>query len=54
MEGSIKRLERQWDYPANPGPDPETVKHWASLWIEAGVEEPQAKVAALEFYFIAR
>ena len=49
MEGSIKRLERQRDYPANPGPDPETVKHWASLWIEAGVEEPRAKAAALEF-----
>ena len=49
MERSIKRLERQRDYPANPGPDPETVKHWASLWIEAGVEEPRAKAAALEF-----
>ena len=49
MEGSIKRLERQRDYPANPGPDPETVSHWASLWIEAGMEESQAKAAALEF-----
>ena len=49
LEGRIKRLEREWDYPANPGPDPETVKHWASLWIEAGLEEPRATALALEF-----
>ena len=49
MEGRIKRLEREWDYPANPGPDPETVAHWARLWIEAGMEEPQAMALALEF-----
>jgi hypothetical protein len=46
MEGRIKRLERGW---ANPGPDPETVKHWASLWIDAGMEEPWAMAEALEF-----
>ena len=23
--------------------------HWASLWIDAGMEESQAKAAALEF-----
>ena len=44
-----KRLERQRDHPANPGPDPETVAEWARLWIEAGMEEPRATVAALEF-----
>ena len=49
MEGRIKRLEREWDHPANPGPDPETVAHWASLWIDAGMEESQAKAASLEF-----
>ena len=49
MEGRIKRLERDWDHPANPGPDPETVAHWASLSTEAGLEESRAKVAALEF-----
>ena len=49
MEGRIKRLERYWDYPDNPGPDPETVAHWASLWTAAGIEEPRAKAAALEF-----
>jgi len=49
MEGRIKRLERDWDHPANPGPDPETVAHWASLWIEAGMEESQSTAAALEF-----
>ena len=49
MEGRIKRLERAWDYPANPGPDPETVAHWASLWIEAGMEESRAMAEALEF-----
>ena len=49
LEGRIKRLEREWDLPANPGPDPETVAHWARLWIEAGMEESQAKAAALEF-----
>ena len=49
MEGRIKRLEREWDHPANLGPDPETVAHWASLWIAAGLEEPRATVLALEF-----
>ena len=38
MEGRIKRLEREWDYPAHPGPDPETIAHWASLWIDAGMD----------------
>jgi len=46
MEGRIKRLERGR---ANSGPDPETVKHWASLWIDAGMEEPRAMAEALEF-----
>ena len=49
LEGRIKRLEREWDHPAHPGPDPETVAHWARLWIEAGMEEPQAMALALEF-----
>ena len=49
MEGRIKRLEREWDHPAHPGPDPGMVAHWASLWIDAGVEEPQAMAEALEF-----
>ena len=49
MEGRIKRLEREWDHPAHPGPDPETVAHWASLWIDAGMEEPRATALALEF-----
>jgi len=49
MEGRIKRLEREWDYPAHRGPDPETVELWASLSIEAGMEESQATALALEF-----
>ena len=49
MEGRIKRLEREWDHPAHPGPDPETIAHWASLWIDAGFEESVAMAAALEF-----
>jgi len=49
MEGRIKRLEREWDHPANPGPDPETVAHWASLWTALGIEESRAMAAALEF-----
>jgi hypothetical protein len=49
MEGRIKRLEREWDYPANPGPDPETVALWASLWTALGIEESQATALALEF-----
>jgi len=49
LEGRIKRLEREWAYPANPGPDPETVAHWASLWIDAGMEESRAMAEALEF-----
>ena len=49
LEGRIKRLEREWDHPANPGPDPETVAHWASLWIDAGMEESQSTALALEF-----
>ena len=49
LEDRIKRLECEWDYPANPGPDPETVKHWASLWIDAGMEKSLAKTLALGF-----
>ena len=49
LEGRIKRLERERDYPANPGPDPETIAHWARLWTEAGMEESRAMAAALEF-----
>ena len=51
MEGRIKRLEREWDHPANPGPDPETVELWASLFTNAeiGIDESRAKAAALEF-----
>ncbi len=49
MEGRIKRLEREWDHPANPGPDPETVAHWASLWTALEIEESQATAFALEF-----
>jgi hypothetical protein len=54
MEGRIKRLEREWDHPAHPGPDPETVELWASLWIEAGMDEPLAKIAPLEFLIHCR
>ena len=46
MEGRIKRLERGW---ANPGPDPETVGLWASLWTALEIEESQATAFALEF-----
>ena len=48
LEGRIKRLERDWDY---PGSDPETVELWASLFTNAGlgIEESRAKAAALEF-----
>ena len=46
LEGRIKRLERERDH---PGPDPETVAHWASLWTAAGMDESLAKAAALEF-----
>ena len=49
LEGRIKRLERVWDPPGNPWPDPETVELWASLWTAAGLEESRAKTAALEF-----
>ena len=49
LEGHIKRLERERDHPANPRPDPETVKHWASLWIDAGMEESRAMAEALKF-----
>ena len=49
LEGRIKRLEREWDHPAHPGPDPETVAHWVSLWTAAGMDESLAKAAALEF-----
>ena len=49
LEGRITRLERAWDHPATPRPDPETVELWASLWTAAGVEESRAKAAALEF-----
>ena len=49
LEGRIKRLEREWDHPANPGPDPEAVAHWASLWTALGIEESRAMAEALEF-----
>jgi len=49
LEGRIKRLEREWDHPAHPGPDPETVAHWASLWTALGIEESRAMALALEF-----
>ena len=49
LEGRIKRLEREWDHPANPGPDPETVAEYARLWIDAGMEESRARALALEF-----
>jgi len=49
MEGRINRLEREWDYLAHRGPDPETVELWARLWIEAGLEESRAMALALEF-----
>ena len=49
LEGRIKRLEREWDHPAHPGPDPETVAHWARLWIDAGMDESRANAVALEF-----
>ena len=49
MEGRIKRLQREWDHPANPGPDPGMVAEYARLWIEADMEEPQATALALEF-----
>ena len=42
-------LSREWDHPAHPGPDPEMVAHWASLWTAAGIGASQAKAAALEF-----
>ena len=49
MEGRIKRLEREWDHPANPGPDPETIAEYARLWIDAGMEESRSTALALEF-----
>ena len=49
LDGRIKRLERERDHPAHPGPDPETVADHARLWIEAGVEESWATALALEF-----
>ena len=49
LEGRIKRLERVWDPPGKPWPDPETVELWASLWTAAGLEESRAKGAALAF-----
>ena len=49
LEVRIKRLERQRDHPANPGPDPEAVAHWASLWTALGIEESRAMAEALEF-----
>ena len=49
LEGRIKHLEREWDYPANPGPDPEKVAHWANLWTPLGIEESRATALALEF-----
>ena len=51
LEGRIKRLERERDHPAYPGPDPETVELWASLFTNAeiGIDESRAKATALEF-----
>ena len=49
LDGRIKRLERERDHPAHPGPDPETVADHARLWIEAGMEESRATALALEF-----
>ena len=49
LEGRIKRLERERDHPAHPGPDPEAVELWASLWTAAGMDESLAKAATLEF-----
>ena len=49
MEGRINRLEREWDHPANLGPDPETVAQWASLWSTAESEESWATALAQEF-----
>ena len=49
LEGRIKRLEHEWDYPANPGPAPEKVAHWANLWTPLGIEESRATALALEF-----
>ena len=46
MEGRIKRLEREWDHPANPGPDPETAADYVYLWTDAGVKEPRVTAAA--------
>jgi len=48
LEGRIKRLERERP---SPGPDPETVDLWASLFTNARIriEESRAKAAALEF-----
>ena len=54
LEGRIKRLEREWDYPANPGPDPEKVAHWANLWTPLGIEESRATAFALEFLAYCR
>ena len=49
LDGRIIRLEREWDHPTNPGPDPETVAHCVNLWTSAGMEESRATFAALEF-----
>ena len=49
LDGRIKRLERERNHPAHPGPDPETVADHARLWIEAGMEESRATALALEF-----
>ena len=51
LEGRIKRLERKWDHPTHPGPDPETVELWASLFtnVGIGIEESRATAFALEF-----
>ena len=51
LEGRIKRLEREWDHPAHPGPDQETVELWASLFTNAGIgiEESRAKATGQAF-----
>ena len=54
MERRIKRLEREWDHPARPAPDPETVAEYARLWIDAGLEESRAMARPWSFWNTAR
>ena len=52
LEGRIKRLERERDHPAHPGPDPETVELWASWFTNAGIgiEESRAQAGASGYW----